>query len=45
MKMDLNKVLQTVEQLFYNYICKKGVSPGNEYDLFSGLNDDIIDAT
>ena len=45
MKMDLNKILQTAEQLFYNYVRKKVVSPGNEYVLLSGLNDDIIDDT
>lgn len=45
MKMDLNKILQMAEQLFYNYVRKKVVSPGNEYVLLSGLNDDIIDDT
>lgn len=43
MKMDLNKVLQTAEQLFYNYVRKKVVSPGNDYVLLSGLNDDVVD--
>ena len=45
MKMDLSKTLQTAEQLFYNYVRKKVVSPGNDYVLLSGLNDDVIDVT
>lgn len=45
MKMNLNKILQTAEQLFYNYVRKKVVSPGNEYVLLSGLNDDVNDVT
>lgn len=45
MKMNLDKILETAEQLFYNYIRKKVVSPGNDYVLLSGLNDNVDDVT
>lgn len=44
MKMNLNKILQNAEQLFYNYVRQKVVSPGNDYVLLSGL-DDVDDVT
>lgn len=45
MKMNLDKILQTAEQLFYNYVRKKVVIPGSDYVLLSGLNDEIDDVT
>ena len=45
MKMDLGKILETAEQLFYNYVRKKVVSPGNDYVLLSGLNEEVTDVT
>ena len=40
MKMDLDKILQDAEQLFYNYVRKKVISPPNDYVMLSELNED-----
>ena len=40
MNMNVDKILQHAEQLFYNYVRKKVVSPTNDYVMLSGLSVD-----